>query len=317
MRSTILFLLSLPILFSCSGQDELSDSPGNPEEIPAGVSKVVFRSNAQASRRVYIFRKEGDEFRYNSTIDNGWSADGQMTTRLLLGDYKFLFTLPSGEGLDVLPIPLDNTVTWEDLYFAAKADPDNTQRILPVEELFLPAPAVADSVYAIRGGDEIKCTLTRRVSQVEFVLKRGYKEGETYVSQPYASGSNILDRVKGFEVEISGVARECNYAKTSGKAKIQQTYKADDKSDIDKDGFATFTGPFVFPPADNSAINLNVTLVSITGASYKPLSLKGKLEANRKLIVTLWINPPVFDVKVTFHTEPITKRTDGDSGIWQ
>lgn len=317
MRSTILFLLSLPLLFSCSGQDELSDSPGNPEEIPAGVSKVVFRSNDQASRRVYIFRKEGNEFRYNSTIDNGWSADGKMITRLLVGDYKFLFTLPSGEGLDVLPAPFDNTVTWEDLYFEAKADPDDAESILPVEELFLPAPAVADSVYAIRGKDEIKCTLTRRVSQIEFVLKRGHKEGEAYVSQPYESGSNILDRVKELQVEISGVARECNYAKTSGEAKMQQTYTAGDKSDIDKDGFATFTGPFVFPPADNSEINLNVTLVSITGASYEPLPLKGKLEANRKLIVTLWLNPATFDVKVTFHTGPITKRTDGDSGVWQ
>ena len=66
IRSTILFLLSLPILFSCSGKDELSDSPGNPEEIPAGVSKVVFRSDGQASRRVYIFRKEGDTFRFHS-----------------------------------------------------------------------------------------------------------------------------------------------------------------------------------------------------------------------------------------------------------
>lgn len=315
MRSTILFLLSLPILFSCSGQDELSDSPGNPEEIPAGVSKVVFRSNDQASRRVYIFRKEGNEFRYNSTIDNGWSADGKMTTRLLVGEYKFLFTLPSGEGLDVLPTTLDNTVTWDKLRFVAKADPKDAQTILPVEELFLPEPAVADSVYAIRGKDEIKCTLTRRVSQVEFILKRGYKKEGTYVSRPYASGSDILDIIEGFEVEISGVARECNYAKTSGNAKIQQTYRADDKSDIDKDGFATFTGPFVFPPADNSEINLNVTLIPSVGASYKPLSLKGKLEANRKLIVTLWLN--YFDVGVTFHTEPITKRTDGDSGIWQ
>lgn len=318
IRSTILFLLSLPLLFSCSGQDELLDSPGNPEEIPAGVSKVVFRSDGQASRRVYIFRKEGDTFRYHSQIDNGWSADGKMTTRLLIGEYKFLFTVPTGEGLDVLPTPLDKTVTWKQLSFAAKTDSDNPENILPVEELFLPEPEVADSMYTIRGGDKkITCTLTRRVSQLEFVLKRGYKKGEGYVPVPYSSGSDILSMMQELQVELSGVARQCNYARTSGTATMQQTYAAADNNGIDDDGFATFTGPFVFPPVDNQEIDLKITLVPKKGAPYAPLHLKGKLETNKKLVVNLWLNSASFSIGVTYENKDITQRTDGDSGRWE
>ena len=113
MRLIIVSLAFLPLLFSCSGQEELTTSSGMPEEnIPAGITRVAFKSGPQP-QCVYIFRKEGNSFRYDSTITGGWSAEGTMTARLLVGDYKFLFTGPLDNQTNVLPASLDHTVTFE------------------------------------------------------------------------------------------------------------------------------------------------------------------------------------------------------------
>lgn len=316
MRSIILILLSLPLLFSCSDQEEAIAPAGPQEVIPAGISEVTFKSGP-LPQRVYIFRKEGNAFRYDSTLDGGWSDDGKMTARLLIGDYKFLFTGPLRSQVNVLPAPLDKTVTFEQLRFVSQAAPGQPENILPAEELFLPEPDIADSVYTIRGGDKIECTLKRRVSQLEFALNRGYKEGDEYVPQPYAEGHNILEMIGEIRVEISGVGRECNYLGTSGEGTLSCQYEAAQRDNIDSQGFATFTGPFVFPPAGGGDVHLAITLISVSGKAYPTLHLTGKLETNRKLIVTLWLSSSYFDIGVTIHNLPISGRTDGDSGVWE
>lgn len=316
MRSTILILLFLPLLFSCSGQDGLTDRSSQPEDIPAGISRVTFKSGP-LPQCVYVFRKEGNVFRYDSTLDSGWTGEGKMTARLPVGDYKFLFTGPLNGQLSVLPAPLDKTVGFGQLRFVSQTDPVQAGNILPAEELFLPEPDVADSVYAIRGGDEIECTLKRRVSQLGFVLNRGYKEGDNYVPQPYAEGHHILETIGEIRVEISGVARECNYLGTSGEGTISCKYTADQKESIDSQGFATFSGPFVFPPAGGGDVHLTLTLIPVSGEAYQPLQLTGKLEANRKLMVNLWLGSSYFDIGVTTRNLPISGRTDGDSGEWE
>lgn len=316
MRSNLLILLSLPLLFSCSGQEELTASSGEPESIPAGMPRVSFRSGPQ-SQCVYIFHKEEGVFRYDSKLDSGWSQDGKVTTRLKVGDYKFLFTGSLKGQLDVLPNPLDKTVTFEQMRFVSQTDASYTDAILPAEELFLPEPDVADSIYSIRGGDEIECTLERRVSQLEFVLNRGYKNGDTYVSNPYSEGHNILETVKELRVEIIGVARECNYLGTSGTGNIYRTYTSDDKESLDTNGFATFRGPFVFPPAGEGRVNLKLTLVSLSGEEYKPVELSEKVETNRKLKVNLWLASSSFDIGVTIRTDSISASTGGDRGMWE
>lgn len=316
MRSTILILLSLPLLFSCSGQEGLTDSSGEPENIPAGISKVVFKSGP-LPQSIYIFRKEEGVFRYDSTIDGGWSDEGRMTTRLLIGDYKFLFTSPLSGQVNVLPTPLDKTVTFEQLRFVSQTVPGQTENILPAEELFLPEPAIANSVYTIRGGEEIECTLKRRVSQLEFALNRGYKEGDEYVPQPYAEGHNILETIKEIRVEVSGVGRECNYLGTSGTGNISCTYAASERESIDSQGFATFEGPFVFPPADDGEVHLAITLIPVSGEAYPTLQLTNRLEVNRKLMVNLWLSSSYFDIGVTIHNLPISGKTNGDSGVWE
>lgn len=318
MRFSVMYLLFLPMMLSCSGQEELTDSSGGPEEnLPAGIARVAFQSDPQP-QCLYIFRKEGDSFRYDSTINTGWSADGKLTTRLLLGDYKFLFTGEQNAQVDVFPSPLTPDVAPEQLRFVARTDNEHPGYLLSTGELFLPEPDVAAKVYTIQGNDEIACTLKRKVSQLEFVLKRGYKEGNEYIPLPYDKGDNVLEMVKELRVEISGVARECNFNGTSGKGNMIATYSASERQSIDEQGFATFAGPFVFPPANaNGEVNLKITLVPITGSPYKPLSLKGKLEANRKLEVNLWLNSSYFDIGVTIHNGPITERTDGDAGVWE
>lgn len=316
MRSTILILLSLPLLFSCSGQEGLTDSSGEPENIPAGISKVVFKSGP-LPQSIYIFRKEEGVFRYDSTIDGGWSDEGRMTTRLLIGNYKFLFTSPLSGQVNVLPTPLDKTVTFEQLRFVSQTVPGQTENILPAEELFLPEPAIANSVYTIRGGEEIECTLKRRVSQLEFALNRGYKEGDEYVPQPYAEGHNILETIKEIRVEVSGVGRECNYLGTSGTGNISCTYAASERESIDSQGFATFEGPFVFPPADDGEVHLAITLIPVSGEAYPTLQLTNRLEVNRKLMVNLWLSSSYFDIGVTIHNLPISGKTNGDSGVWE
>ncbi len=317
MRSTILILLFLPMLFSCADQEEpVTSGSGQPEDIPAGIARVSFASGSP-SRCVYIFRREGNTFRYDSMIDTGWSADGKLTARLLVGDYKFLFLKPLNGQIDVLPASLDKAVTIDQLRFAAQEDATHPGGILPVEELFLPQPEVADSVYTIQGEDKIECTLQRRVSQLEFVLNRGYKDGDNYVAQPYEAGENILQTVKELRVEISGVARESNYLGTSGEGTVFCQYAASDRQSIDEQGFATFTGPFVFPPANGGDVHLAITLVPLSGPAYPTLQLPGKIEANRKLVVNLWLSASYFDIGVTIDNLPISGRTDGDSGMWE
>lgn len=315
MRSTILFFLSLPLLFSCSEQEELAtDGSNGAENIPAGISRVSFISDSQ-SQCVYIFRKEDGSFRYDSMMDSGWSEDGTRVANLLIGDYKFLFTDMQEGQLDVLPVPLDGAVTLDRLRFVARTDDAHEGGVLPVGQLFLPEPEVADSVYAIRGNDKIKCTLHRRVSQLEFILRRGYKEDGKYVEQPYTSGENILKKVQALQIEIAGVARECNYEKFSGEGTVFQTYLADEGV-IDDQGFATFTGPFVFPPADGKEVNLKITVTAPSNKDYSPLSLTGKLNANQKLEVNLWFTPSAFEIGVTIVRKPLSGQTEGDMGVW-
>lgn len=316
MRSSILFLISLPILFSCSGEEELIDSSTNSESIPAGISWVSFNSDPP-SQCVYIFRKEGSIFRYDSMIDKEWSKDGKTKVRLQVGDYKFLFTGPLNGQINMLPASLDKTVTFEQLRFSARTDTEHAKGLLPVEELFLPEPKVADSIYTIRGGDEIKCKLKRRVSQLMFTLNRGYKEADKYVPLPYDGKHNILEAVKELSIKISGVASECNYRQTSGEGTIYQTYEAADRESITPEGFATFTGPFVFPRTDTQDVKLTVTVIPVAGQPYPPIELSGKLETNRKLLVNLWLNSSYFDIGVTINTLPISDRTEGDAGIWK
>lgn len=316
MRSSIIILLSLPLLFSCSGQEGFTDPPGPQEIVPAGASEITFNSGP-LPQRVYIFRKEGNTFRYASTLEGGWSDEGKMTTRLLIGDYKFLFTGPLSGQIDVLPAPLDKTVTFEELRFVSQTAPGQAENILPAEELFLPEPDIANSVYTIRGGEEIDCTLKRRVSQLEFVLNRGYKEGDEYVPQPYAEGHNILETIREIRVEVSGVGRECNYLGTSGTGHISCTYAASERESIDSQGFATFKGPFVFPPADDGEVHLDITLIPVSGEAYPTLQLKSRLETNRKLMVNLWLSSSYFDIGVTIRNLPISGRTEGDSGVWE
>lgn len=317
IRFIILSHIFLPLMFSCTEHEELTNSPRQPEEnIPAGISRVAFTGGPQ-SQCVYIFRKEGNDFRYHSMINSGWSADGKVTARLLTGDYKFLFTGPLDGQTDVLPSALTSSVTPDQLHFAAKTDDVHTNYILPAGELFLPEPDVADLVYTIRGNDEIKCTLKRRVSQLEFVLRRGYKEEGKYVARPYSDGHNVLENISELQIEITGVARYCNFQGTFGKGDILCTYLASECENIDAQGFATFTGPFVFPPAGDAEVMLHITPISSSGVPYQMLTLPGKLEANRKLEVNLWFNPSYYDIGVTIRNRPITQQTDGDTGIWE
>lgn len=317
MRTTLLSLLALLMLSSCSEQEEPAfGSSGGTENVPAGVSRVLFKTGPQ-SQSIYIFRKEGDVFRYDSIINSGWSDQGTATARLKLGDYKFLFVGPLKGNLDVLPATLNKTVTWEQLSFTSRQDDGHENGILPAEELFLPEPEVADSVYTISGDDEIACTLKRRVSQLVFAVKRGSKDGDIYVPQPFAGGQDILSMINKLEVEIYGVARSCNYAGTSGTGNVFRTYSASVDGSTDPDGFVTFTGPFVFPPSDGSEVRLKITLGKPSGETYPPVEITRKLEANRQLEVNLWMSSSQYDIGVTVHTSPISQETEGDKGVWE
>lgn len=317
IRLSILFILCLPALFSCSEQEELTNSSGEPGDIPAGISQVAFRSNS-GSLCVYIFRQEEDNvFRYDSSIDEGWSADGKLTARLRTGVYKFLFTSPLTDRLDLLPATMDKNVTIDQVRFAAKKDDKHSDAVLPTGDFYLPQPEVTNTEYIIDGRKEIKCKLERRVSLLEFALKRGFKEGGTYTPLPFKDKHNILEIIKGIQVKISGVATECNYQETSGESNVYYEYQPDPKTDVDAEGFATFEGPYVFPPATGKEVGLDITFLSADGAAYQPLQLTGILETNKKLQVTLWLNSADFSVAVTVDTLPISGSTEGDSGIWE
>lgn len=313
----IIYLLIIPLFCSCTEQWEGDNSA--PGKVLTKSSMVTFTvGNEDIS--LYIFREQEGVFRYDSTVNIPAMNGGKKSVRLALGRYKFFFASLLGKYMDFHPFPLDSETTLDQLQYISRVDPENEGCILPADEVYLPEPSEIDSIYVIRGGEEIKSKLKRRVAQFSFVLKRGYEKGGKYVSLPFAEGQNILDNFQKMEVRIADVGEIIDYKGVYGKGVISESYTVETCDSLDREGYAYFTGPFVVPPVSSSA-TLSFSLLPVDKyggvAAKMEKKLTVPLERNEHLQVTLWINGNWQDIIVTIDRRPISEMAAGDSGIWE
>lgn len=314
-----LFLFLLSCTDRITEVEELEIGGGEMQSAP-----VTFRAGTVGNVSLFIFRKTGDRFVYQSEIDKGWSTDGMITVSMEKGDYRFLFVSSDRTATTLTPYPLQTDTDLEEIRWNALPDPDHKGKILPVNEVFLPDPEDAIREYSIRGGETVSCILKRAVSRLLLVLKRGHKENDGYVPEPYPAGENILQDIQEVRLTMSGIGTSANLHGTEGSGALSTTFVEADKDGFTDEGFVSFTGPFFFPPADNETVRVAVNLIPKDGMAGTTIRkvVTGQVKKNQCLRVVLWIgagDEPQGDrvIGVTVDTRPISDETEGDKGIWE
>jgi len=168
----------------------------------------------------------------------------------------------------------------------------------------------------VTSGSIISNRLTRAVSKVDIQLNRGDYSGGSYQPLPFESGTNMMNNIREIRLDIEGVGTRMSYNGSSG---VSSTYFATSQSSIDDNGFALFEGPFVFPsPSDVSEAAVKIMLMPVD-SSLPGIEtvVAGKLERNKKLIVTLWLSVDNRLLDVTYDMREMTAETEGDFGIWE
>lgn len=281
---------------------------------------VTFRNQAGDDVTLLIFRNQGGNYVYQSLVDRGWDPKGEVSLALEAGDYKFLFMKSTWENTTLMPSSLGSNETFDDIRIEAKADPDQPGNILPADEIFMPVAEDAGRVYPIKGGELVACTLKRAISQVLVTIKRGKLEDGKYVAEPYPEG-NILEQVKEIRLDLANVATTLGIDRTTGSGKMTVTLPAASRDSLTAEGFAAFTGPFFFPPADGGKVNVTVSVVPTEAANQaiRRKTFQGAIERNRRLEVIVWLGtgPDHPIIGVEYDIEPITQEQIGDQGTWQ
>lgn len=309
----ILFILGFA---ACS-----DDNENGVDDTSSLLNRTTFAYSASADDvSVLIFGKSNQQFTYLRTLSSGWVGN-KTSTNLELGEYKFLYCIIP--GVETEAYSLDNSTKLEDIRIQAKLDqhPQRAGYLLPVEEIWMPEdPSHANTVYNIQGNEVITETLMRAVSQVEVHLKRGEEDGDDVTPRPYDEGSSVMDGIANIELHIDGVGKYVDYLGSHGRGNT--FYSATTATDITDDGFAFFQGPFVFPTESATPATVKVTL-NPTDTTKDPMSatVPGKLERNKKLVITLWMSAPeepiISVIDITVDTEDIKLETDGDIGVWE
>lgn len=266
---------------------------------------------------VLIFGRNDPDFTYRSSIVSGWDTQGKTSIRLEVGDYKFLFFKFSGLHTFLDPESLTNAVTFADIKVKVEKDPARDGYVWPADELWFPeSAAMADEIYSIQGGETVRNTLTRAVGQIVLQLKRGIPENGEIDSLPYPAGKTIMDNIEKVSLDIAGVGEAADIRGGIGNSKVFWTTAQANR--ITKSGFAIFEGPFVFPSGTGQETNVNVVLLPKSGSAFPELSkqVKGKVERNKRLVITLWVTSTYKFIGITVKTDPISAETDGDQGIW-
>lgn len=312
----ILYMALTVLLFSCTERIE--------EEMPMPVDHNTTKkyettfSGGSDHVSVFIFRENQSLFSYYSVVNSGWSPEGKVTVALPLGNYKFLFTGPFGTRSSLSPDPLTSDSRFEDIRFLAKEETSGF--VLPVDELFLQDPQLADSIYQIRQPATVSCLLKRVTSEAVFILKRGYPDGNEYRPLPYSDGKNILNHIQALDVTLENVATTLNLQGTDGSGKLHVTLTPADQDSLTGEGFVVFQGIKVFPSPTGISSRISLSLTPAPGSSYPTLTLPeltGTFMKNKKLLVTIWVTSTYQYIGITVNTEDISQQTNGDLGIWQ
>lgn len=284
-------------------------------------TRVTLLGNGTQDVSVYAFRLKDGSFFYDTLFCGDWTADGRLPVNIANGSYKFLFACGEGGSLTLQPEPLTRQTTWEQALFTLGENPELPGTYLPSDELFLQYPASeASRVYVVGGSNmTVSATLTRAVSQIGINVKRGYYDGTRYVEVPYGGSHSVLDEIDRIELTAHNAGLSVSPGGSAGTATVVSAFRASEQGIVTGEGFASFDGPFVIPPADDADMRLGLKVVPKEGSSMRPatLELTGRAERNKRLDITLWITSANPTIGVEIETAPIEQEQEGDSGIWE
>lgn len=297
---------------SCVKEEEGMEKTG-PEPVARSVNFAAGTDDVE----VLIFGRNDTYFTYLGRVSQGWDAEGKTSVGLEVGDYKFLFYKSARLNTQVSP-GLQAGTKAEEVKIVLREDAAHPDYHLPADEVFLPETLeMAERIYEIRGGETVRNTLTRAVGRIVVELKRGASENGVIDSLPYEEGSNILDDIEGITLDISNVGEAVSPAGASGSTRT--LWVSSEASVFPESGFAVFDGPFVFPPEDAGETTVVLTLFPKAGSAFPEMvqTVQGKVERNKKLVITLWVTSTYRFIGITVHTDPISETTEGDQGIWE
>lgn len=300
---------------------------GLPDEEPASSAAsdrqvVTFEAPASDNVTLFIFRKSGDKFLYQTDIRSGWDSQGKMVRKMDPGTYRFLFVKTPWKETLLSPNPLTASVDFDQLKFNAPLVEGKEGYVLPVYELFLPNPASAADPMEIKGGETVTCTLKRAVCRANLRIKRGKLRNNNFRPFPYSREETVLDKIKSVHLELNGVGISADVNGTYGKGILSIDKTAADKESLTAEGFAVFNIPFFFPPASpDKNIEAKVELKTDTGILTSPVMQVREVKRNQEVDITVWLPAEQPDnevlIGITADTRPITETHDGDIGFWE
>lgn len=309
-------LVSVMILFIVACGNDEDESKINTDDFSG--TEITYSGDVQGVA-VLIFGLSNNQYIYQRALTGTW-IDRHQSTNLNIGNYKFLYYRAPQNIMS--PASLAGK-QLEDIRFVATADAVKGDPYLePVPEVWLPeTPAMANQIHTIVGDgrDSIKNTLKRAHTQVELNIRRGKLEDCQFTAIPYETGESIMDEIAEIKMDIAGVGEYVDYAGSYGN---KRTYYATTAPQIDGDGFAYVEGPLVFPnSAQVEEATVNIELIpksgSILEGNDNTVTVTGKLERNRKLVINLWFTTTYKYIEVDVVTTEITAEDDGDTGIWE
>lgn len=311
MRYYNLIWILIVLISACSNEGEfIQDS----SSLNGKDGDIIFLQEKE-DVSVLIFNENDSDFKYIKSITSGWSTDGKISTRLIFGKYRFLFIKSAGINTS---FSFDTNTSFDDIKIAAKDDPQNENYVLPVDEIWLPETReMAETIYTITGETTVYNKLTRAVSRIVIHLKRGSVENGEITEYPFPEGMNITENIKEIKLDINGVGGAVNFIGGVGSTKTQETLQ--ESSEITEDGFATFQGPFVFPPETQDLTTVDISIIPDKDSAFPEIStsVSGLLERNKKLEITLLVTDTYQLLDIVVDTNPITEVSQGDSGIWE
>lgn len=306
------------LLTACSNEDDNEFIQDN-STLKSNSEAITFDLDMDMGGvSVLIFDEDNNDFNYLRSITSGWSIDGKVSTRLELGKYRFLFVKSAGINTSFYPNPFDNNTSFDDVKIVANSDSQNAGYVLPVDEIWLPETEdLAKTTYTIVDETTVYNKLTRAVSQIVVHVKRVANENGKITELPFPSGKDIANDIKEIRLDIDGVGEAVNISGGLGATKTKDIL--DEINEIDDNGFATFEGPFVFPMATNDETSVGISVIPSEDSLFPEMktSVKGLLERNKKLEITLRITSTYQLIDIIVDINPITEISQGDSGIWE
>lgn len=311
----MLYALTVAALTACNGPENVPEPGRDP------LARLTLHGQGAQEVTAYAFRREGDQFLFDTVFREGWSSDGRLSVRMRSGSYKFLFASGGGGNLALRPDPPTHETTWEEVAFRLQENAEAPGSYLPADELFLQDPASdAETIFTVAGTTRtIRARLTRTVCRLAITLKRGYHDGTQYVEIPYTQPQSVLDQIARIDLTASGTGLYTRPSGSGGSAVVKTSFSAADFTALPETGFARTEGPYLLPPAEGGTIALDLSVVPVDGAALAPseLRLNAPAQRNKQLEVTLWITSGYPSVGIEIRTAPIEDEQTGDAGIWE